>query len=294
MLPTHPFGRTGHNSTRTLFGAAAFWEIPQRDADRAMDLLLENGVNHVDTAASYDGSQALLGDWIRRHGRPFFLATKTEERTRQAACDDLRRSLDLLHVDHVDLIQLHALHQEPDWTTAFGPGGALEALIQARQEGLARFIGVTGHGLPAPAFHLRAIQKFAFDSVLLPYNWVLMQNPRYAQEFHKLLSVCQQRGIAVQTIKSIQRSPWNGMQPNRVTWYRPLEDPADIQLAVHWVLGQPGIFLSTVGDLSLLPHVLRAAHGFTEDRRPSDAAMQALADRLQMAPMFSEASPLGE
>ncbi len=292
MIPSSPFGRTGHTSTRTLFGAAAFWDISQDVADRAMDLVLENGVNHVDTAASYDGSQARLGDWIRRHGRPFFLATKTEERTRQAAYDDLRRSLDLLHVDHVDLIQLHALHREPDWSTAFGPGGALEALVQARQEGLARFIGVTGHGLPAPAFHLRALQQFDFDSVLLPYNYILMQNAQYAAGFNALLAVCRQRGIALQAIKTIQRSAWNGMQPNRATWYRPLEEPADIQLAIHWALGEPGIFLNTVGDLDLLPHVLRAAHEYAA--RPSDEQMQALAARTGMSSMFSEAAPLGE
>ncbi len=291
MIPTLAFGRTGHDSTRTLFGGAAFWDTPQADVDRTMDMLLENGVNHVDTAASYDGSQGLIGDWIRRHGHPFFLATKTEERSRQGAYDDLRRSLELLHVDHVDLIQLHALHQEPDWSTAFGAEGALEALIQARQEGLARFIGVTGHGLPAPAYHLRALQKFDFDSVLLPYNHVLMQNARYAEDFNKLLAACRERGIAVQTIKSIQRSPWNGMKPNRATWYRPLEEPANIELAVHWVLGEPGVFLNTVGDLTLLPHVLRAAQTFRE--RPSEEAMQALAERLGMQPMFSESAPLG-
>src|SRR5512141_117805 len=236
MIPTLRFGRTGHESTRTIFGAAAFWDTPQKDVDAAMDILLENGVNHVDTAASYDGSQRLLGDWIRRHGRPFFLATKTEERTRQAAYDDLRRSLDLLHVDQVDLIQLHALHREPDWSTAFGPGGALEALIQARQEGLVRFIGVTGHGLDAPALHLRALEKFDFDSVLLPYSHVMMQNPAYAEDVNRLLPICRERNVAVQTIKSLVRSPWNGTQPDHTTWYRPLEEPAAIELAVHWVL----------------------------------------------------------
>lgn len=291
MLPTLPFGRTGHQSTRTIFGAAAFWEIPQNDADRAMDILLENGVNHVDTAASYDGSQALLGSWIARHGRPFFLATKTEERTRQAAYDDLRRSLDLLHVDQVDLIQLHALHQEPDWSIALGPGGALEALVQARDEGLVRFIGVTGHGLDVPRFHLRALEKFDFDSVLLPYSYILMQNPRYADDFNRLLAVCQERSIAVQTIKSIVRSPWNDMQPNRTTWYRPLEEPADIALAVHWVFGNPQVFLNTIGDLALMPHVLNAAHAY--ESRPTDAQMQSLMDRLEMAPLFAPAHPLG-
>src|SRR5512141_1804495 len=147
MIPTLRFGRTGHESTRTIFGAAAFWDTPQKDVDAAMDILLENGVNHVDTAASYDHSQALLGDWIRRHGRPFFLATKTGERTKQAAYDQIRHSLDLLHVDQVDMIQLHALHEGPDWMAAFASGGVIEAVTQARDEGLVRFIGVTGHGV---------------------------------------------------------------------------------------------------------------------------------------------------
>ena len=286
MIPTLPFGRTGHDSTRTIFGGAAFWDTPQKQVDAAMDILIENGVNHVDTAASYDGSQKLLGDWIRRHGRPFFLATKTGERTRQTAYDDLRRSLDLLHVDQVDLIQLHGLHEEPDWTTALGPGGALEALIQARDEGLVRFIGVTGHGVPVAEFHLRALERFDFDSVLLPYNYMMMQNPRYAGAFRQVLAVCSERNLAVQTIKGITRSPWNDVQRNRTTWYRPLEEPADIELAVHWLLGNPQVFINTAADLNLMPHVLRAAH--TYETRPSDEQMQALAERLKMAPLFTE------
>jgi predicted aldo/keto reductase-like oxidoreductase len=254
-----------------------------------MDSLLENGVNHVDTAASYDHSEALLGDWIRRHGKSFFLATKTDGRTRQAAYDEIRRSLDLLHVDQVDLIQLHALHEEPDWTTAFGPGGALEAVIQAREEGLVRFIGVTGHGLSVPAFHLRSLEQFDFDSVLLPYSYVLMQNPRYAEDVIRLLAVCKDRNVAVQTIKGITRSPWQGLQPNRTTWYRPLEEPNDIELAVHWVFGNPQVFLNTVGDLSLMPHVLEAAHTFRS--QPPDGQMRALVERLNMQPLFTETAP---
>ena len=285
MIPTLTFGRTGHQSTRTIFGGAAFWDTPQKDVDAAMDVLLENGVNHVDTAASYDHSQALLGDWIRRNGRPFFLATKTGERTRQAAYDDIRRSLDLLHVDQVDLIQLHALHEEPGWTVALGPDGALEAAIQAREEGLVRFIGVTGHGVPVPTFHLRSLEKFDFDSVLLPHNYVMMQNPLYAQNFERLLEVCRERNVAVQTIKGITRSPWNDAQRNRATWYRPLEEPADIELAVHWIFGHPQVFLNTAADLVLMPRVLKAAHAYTA--RPTDEQMQALIDRLKMEPLFT-------
>lgn len=285
MIPTLPFGRTGHDSTRTIFGAAAFWDTPQKDVDATMDLLLQNGVNHVDTAASYGRSQELLGDWIRRHGRPFFLATKTEQRTRQAAYDEIRRSLDLLHVTQVDLIQLHALHEEADWQTAFGPGGVIQAVVQARKEGIVRFIGVTGHGVQIPEFHLRSLAQFEFDSLLLPYSYVMMQNPHYARGFDKVLAICKERNIAVQTIKGVTRSPWNDMQPTRTTWYRPLENQPDIDLAVHWILGNPQVFLNTVGDIHILPRVLDAARRF--EARPSDRQMQALADRLEMEPLFT-------
>ncbi len=285
MIPLLTFGHTGHESTRAIFGAAAFWDTPQKEVDATMDLLFENGINHIDTAASYGRSQELLGDWIRRHGKSFFLATKTDQRTKQAAYDEIRRSLDLLHVDQVDLIQLHALHEEPDWTTAFGPDGVLEAVVQAREEALVRFIGVTGHGVPVPEFHLRSLAKFNFDSVLLPYSYVMMQNPRYAENFNKLLALCKERNVAVQTIKGITRSPWNDEQKNRNTWYRPLEEPADIELAVHWVFGNPQVFLNTAGDLGLLPHVLKAAHSYSA--RPMDEQMQILMKRLRMEPLFT-------
>jgi aryl-alcohol dehydrogenase-like predicted oxidoreductase len=284
MIPTLNFGRTGHASTRTIFGAAAFWGTPQDDVDATMDLILQNGVNHVDTAASYGQSEQLLGDWIRRHGRTFFLATKTDQRTRQAAYDQIRRSLELLHVGQVDLIQLHALHEEADWVTAFGPDGVIEAVVQARDEGLVRFIGVTGHGVPVPEFHLRSLAAFDFDSVLLPYNYVMMQNPRYAEGFNKVLAVCAERNIAVQTIKGITRSPWNDVQQDRTTWYRPLETQADIDLAAHWIFGNPQVFLNTAGDINLLPRVLDAAHRFVE--RPSEAQMQEQTERLKMEPLF--------
>jgi len=284
MIPTLSFGRTGHESTRTIFGAAAFMETPQKDVDATLELLLQNGVNHVDTASSYGKSEQLLGDWIQRHGKPFFLATKTDERTKQAAYDEIRRSLELLHVDNVDMIQLHALHEESDWTTAFGPGGVIEAVVQARDEGLVRFIGVTGHGVPVPEFHLRSLAQFDFDSVLLPYNYVMMQNPVYAESFNRVLSVCKERNVAVQTIKGITRSPWNNTQHNRTTWYRPLEKQADIDLAVHWILGNPQVFLDMAGDINLIPRILESAHRF--ETRPTDEQMKALTERLKMEPLF--------
>ena len=284
MIPTLPFGRTGHESTRTIFGAAAFWETPQKDVDAIMDMILQNGINHVDTAASYGKAEQVLGDWIRRNGKPFFLATKTDQRTKRGAYDQIRRSLDLLHVPQVDMIQIHALHEEPDWTTAFAPEGVIEAVVQAREEGLARFIGVTGHGVPVPEFHLRSLEQFDFDAVLLPYSYIMMQNPRYAESFNKVLAVCLERNVAVQTIKGITRSPWNDVQQNRTTWYRPLEEQADIDLAMHWVLGNPQVFLNTAGDINILPRTLDSAHRF--EARPTDAQMQELTELLKMEPLF--------
>src|SRR4051794_2765165 len=284
MIPTAPFGRTGHQSTRTIFGAAAFSDVTQDDADRTMELILRHGINHIDTAASYGDSELRLGPWMERHRGDFFLATKTGERKYQAAYDQIRRSLERLRVDQVDLIQLHYLVDPEEWETALSPGGALEAAVQAREEGLVRFIGVTGHDLAVAKQHRRALERFDFDSVLLPYNYVLMQNIGYAADFEDLVAVCQERNVAVQTIKSITRAPWGDHPHTAATWYEPLRDPAAIDLAVSWVLGRPGIFLNTVGDITVLPLVLDAADRF--QARPSDAAMEALANQQSMEPLF--------
>jgi aryl-alcohol dehydrogenase-like predicted oxidoreductase len=284
MIAQIEFGRTGHASTRTLFGAASLGKVDQATADRTLELLLRHGINHIDTAARYGDSELRIGPWMREHRRRFFLATKTGERTYQAARDGIRRSLERLRVDSVDLIQLHNLTDPAEWEIAMGPGGALEAAIEARQEGLARFIGVTGHGTIAPSIHKRSLERFPFDSVLLPYNFVMMQNPGYADGFRGLLGLCQERGIAVQTIKGITAGPWNDKARSRATWYEPLEDQADIDRAVHWTLAQPGVFLNTVGDVDVLPRVLDAADRF--QRRPSDAEMEAMVERQQMSPLF--------
>lgn len=286
MISQAIFGRTQHSSSRTLLGAAAFGRVTQAEADAAMELAYSYGVNHIDTAASYGEAELRLGSWISRHGRPSFLATKTGERTYQAARDQIQQSLEKMHVDYVDLIQLHNLVNPDEWNTALGPGGALEAAIEAREKGLVRFIGVTGHGLTAPAQHRRALDKFAFDSVLCPLNYTLAQNPQYLADFNALVAACKERNVAVQIIKSIQRAPWGDRPRARATWYEPLEDQADINLAVHWVLGHPGVFLNTVGDVNVLPRVLAAADGFKG--APSEAEMQDLLVRREMTPLFVE------
>jgi len=284
MIEQIPFGRTGHLSSRTLLGAAAFGGVTQAEADATLELALAKGVNHVDTAASYGDSELRLGDWIGRHGRPFFLATKTEERTAPKAREQLHRSLERLKVTYVDLWQLHYLVDLKEWETAMGPGGALEAAVQARREGLVRFIGVTGHDVAAPTMHRRALERFDFDSVLLPYSYVMAQNPAYLAEYSALVAACRARNVAVQTIKSIVHTPWGDQPRTRDTWYKPLEDQAEIDLAVHWVLGHPGLFINTVGDVHVLPKVLDAASRF--HAAPSDDDMRAQMERLEMKPLF--------
>jgi len=284
MIETQPFGRTGHVSTRTLFGAAALGQVSQAEADRTLEVLLEYGVNHIDTAASYGDAELRIGPWMERYRHRFFLATKTEQRTYQTAWDELRRSLERLRVDHVDLWQMHLLVDPEDWETAMGPGGALEAFVEAREQGLTRFIGVTGHGVTAPAMHRRSLERFGFDSVLLPCNYPLMQNPQYAADFAALVAVCQERSVVVQTIKSLARRPWGNKPHTRNTWYEPLEDQADIDRAVHWVLSRQDIFLITAGDIHLLPRVLDAASRFRS--APLEGEMEEMADRLEMASIF--------
>jgi aryl-alcohol dehydrogenase-like predicted oxidoreductase len=284
MIERRPFGRTGHMSTVTLFGAAALARAGQDEADRALEVLLRHGVNHIDTAARYGDSELRIGPWMARHRKDFFLATKTGSRSAREAREDIHRSLDRLRVDHVDLVQLHSLWHPDDWDQAMGPGGALEAVVEARAQGLARFIGVTGHGWSIPAMHRRSLARFDFDSVLMPYNVFFAQNERYRQTFEEVLAICRERNAAVQVIKSIARGPWATSDRTHATWYQPLEAQADIDRAVHWAMGVPGVHLNTAGDLTLLPRILDAASRF--ERRPSDAEMLTMLDAARMTSLF--------
>jgi len=284
MIEKIPFGRTGHNSTRTLFGAAAFWATPQDEANRTLDLLLEYGVNHIDTAASYGDAELHLGPWLKHHRDEFFLATKTEKRTYKEAKEELHRSLELLKTDHVDLWQMHILVEPNEWETAMGPGGALEAFIEAREQGLTRFLGVTGHGVTVAQMHLKSLERFDFDSVLLPYNPTMMQNPQYAADFEQLTAVCQQKNVAVQTIKALSKGPWGDKPKTHNTWYEPFSTQAEIDLAVQWVLSRPGVFLNTAGDTTLLPMVLDAAARV--DTAVSQAAITEKMNSIDMEPLF--------
>jgi aryl-alcohol dehydrogenase-like predicted oxidoreductase len=284
MIAKQPFGRTGHMSTRTIFGSAALWALSQSKADRTLGVLEYYGVNHIDTAASYGDAELRIGPWMAQRRDEFFLATKTDKRTYQEAWEQIRLSLERLQVDYVDLLQLHNLVDPDEWEVAMGSDGALKAVIEARDQGLTRFIGVTGHGVTAPAMHLRSLERFDFDSVLLPLNYVMMQNAQYAADFEALMAVCQERDVAVQTIKSIARGEWGKRTHTRTVWYEPLEDQVAIDRAVQWVLGRPGVFLNTAGDVNLLPKVLDAAARFKA--ASSDEAMQELVREREIEPLF--------
>jgi aryl-alcohol dehydrogenase-like predicted oxidoreductase len=284
MNPRKTFVRSGHQSTRTIFGAAALAQVSQEEADQTFEVLLEYGVNHIDVAASYGEAEMRVGPWMDQHRDEFFLATKTENRTYTGAKDELHRSLEKLRVDYVDLWQMHFLIEEEDWQTAMGPGGALEAFIEAKESGLARYLGVTGHELRVINYHKRCLERYDFDSVLLPYNPVLMQNPVYTDEFESLMSICQERNVAVQTIKSLSKGPWKEKERTRATWYEPYEDQAYIDALVHWVLSRPGIFLNTVGDIHLLPRVLDAARRFEEGS--SQADFEDVISQMEVEPLF--------
>lgn len=260
MIERIPFGKTGHLSSRTLFGAAALGAMKQDRADRVLDLLLEYGVNHIDTAASYGDSELRVAPWMKQHRAEFFLATKTGERTRDGARDQLHRSLDRLGVDHVDLIQMHNLTDEAGWQTAMGDGGALEALVEARDAGLVRNIGVTGHGTFAPAMHLKSLAAFPFASILVPYNFSMLAQPEFAADLARLFDYCRSNEVAIQTIKSIALRRWTETdQDPHYSWYKPISDPDALSRAVQYVLRQPGLFLNTSSDAKLLETTLKAA-----------------------------------
>jgi len=280
-----PFGRTGHQSSRVIFGAAALGAMKQDRADRILELLLESGINHIDTAASYGDSELRVGPWMARHRDRFFLATKTGERSYLGAKASIEASRRRLNVDRIDLIQLHNLVNEREWETAFAPDGALAALVEARDAGHVRFIGVTGHGTTVARRHRESLARFAFDSVLIPYNYPMLAQPEYASDVERLLGDCRAQGVAVQTIKAIARRRWSeGAPGKRFSWYEPLRDPAAIRRAVHWVLARPGLFLNTTSDATLLPVIFEAASVPIE--APSDTDMRDDIAREAMLPLF--------
>ncbi|MHA1905730.1 MAG: aldo/keto reductase [Candidatus Thorarchaeota archaeon] len=281
MITKQPFGRTGHASTRIIFGGYALSNANQSEADRVLELLQKYGVNHIDTAPMYGNSEKRIGPWMEQHRDDFFLATKSRKRSYKGAWEDLQRSLSNLRVDSIDLWQMHGLTNPAGWKKVMGPEGALEAFIEARDKGLVRFLGVTGHGSQVPTMHKQSLEQFGFDSVLLPYNYLLMQNSRYEINFNELVELCRKMKVAVQTIKSVARQPW-GRRPrtHNTYFYEPLEDKIAVDKAVHWALGFTDSFLITAGDMGILSKMLEA--GSRYEKRPSDVEMNELIDEFDI------------
>jgi len=290
MITKQKFGNTDHLSTRTIFGAAALSNVTQAEADQTLDVLLKFGINHIDTAAGYGESELRIGPWMEKHRNKFFLATKVFRRSYQDTLDQIHSSLERLQVSSIDLIQFHNLTSPNSWKKVMGSDGALKAAVEAREQGLVKYIGVTGHGYTVAAMHKRSLEHFEFDTVLLPYNYVMMQNPEYAADFESLLKICKDRKVAVQTIKSLARGPWGESKRIRTTWYEPFEDQIDIDRAVHWVLKREGIFLNTSADIHILPKILDAASRF--EIGPLEEEMQEKATKLEMRPIFEGRSLL--
>ena len=284
MIATSPFGKTGHQSTRVIFGAAALGGMKQDRADRVLEILLEYGINHIDTAAAYGESELRIAPWMREHRKRFFLASKTGDRTYDGAKASLHRSLERLGVDRIDLIQLHNLVDENEWKTALGARGALEALVEARAQGLVRFIGVTGHGSQVAAMHRRSLERFAFDSVLFPYNFTMLENPLYAADVEALIKLCSERGVAMQTIKSAARRRWQNGDGPKFSWYEPLREKDALRRAVHFVLSRAGLFLNSSSDATILRAILDAAGEAA--KAPSRAQMEADVASYAMQPLF--------
>lgn len=285
MIARQLFGRTGHASSRIIFGAYALSNATEADAERILEILLKHGVNHIDTAPMYGNAEKLVGSWMKKHRENFFVATKSRSRTYEGAWKDLRHSLDQLRIDHVDLWQLHGLTNQTGWERVMEPGGALEAFVEARDKGLVRYLGVTGHGNKVAGMHLQSLERFDFDSVLLPYNYCQMQIASYAADFAKLIEACRRRSIAVQTTKAIALGPiGKGPRKYNTYFYEPLETDEAIEKSVHWAMGLEGSFVITAGDIQFVPRILLSAERFR--RRPSEGEMNLLMSEYGIQQVF--------
>ena len=253
------FGRTKHMSSVAIFGAFALSEVTQDEADRAMETVIGADVNHIDVAPTYGHAEERLGPWLARERDRFFVGGKTMERTRDGAAREMRESLERLQIDSFDLYQLHAVTTMEELDQVTGPDGALQAVLEAREEGLTRFVGITGHGLDTPAIFLEALSRFDFDSVLFPINFVLYGHDRYRKEAQELVRRCRTRDVGTMIIKSVARRLWDEDEPHTYnTWYRPFEEPEMIQRCVDFALSQDVTGLCSVGDATLLPRFLAA------------------------------------
>ena len=284
-METRRFGRTGHRSTVAIFGAAAFWEISQEDADKVMEQIIQAGVNHIDVAPGYQQAEMRIGPWMPRERGRFFLGCKTQDRTREGAWKEMQTSLERLQTDSFDLYQFHAVTTMEDLDAITGKGGALEAFVQARDQGLTRFIGITGHGVNAPQIYLEALRRFDFDSILFPLNFVQMRNPEYRRYAEELIATCKAKDVGTMVIKTITKAPWGERPHTATTWYEPFDRMDEIQKGVNFALSYDVAGLCTVGDVRILPMVLQACENFTRLNQDEIEALIRSGDQYE--PLFS-------
>jgi aryl-alcohol dehydrogenase-like predicted oxidoreductase len=284
-MKTRRFGRTGHMSTLAIFGAAAFSQATQPEADAAMEQVIAAGVNHIDVAPSYGHAEKRLGPWLARERERFFLGCKTQERTREAAGAELRQSLERLQVDTFDLYQLHAVTNMDELDQVTAPGGALEAVLDAREQGLIRFVGITGHGVEVPAVFLEALRRFDFDGVLFALNFVQYADPVFRRSAEELLQQCHDRDVGVMIIKAIARGPWGDRERIYNTWYEPFDRADQLSQAVRFALSEKVTGLCTAADISILPLFLDACERFTPMTETDQEALIASASEYE--PLFA-------
>ncbi len=273
-------GRTGQLSTVVAFGTAGIGRVDQGTADAAIQVILDHGVNHFDVAPSYGEAEVRLRPWmpcLREKG--IFFGCKTKQRTRADAEAELDRSLERLGTDRLDLYQLHAVGKLRELDECTAAGGALEALIRAREQGIVRWLGITGHTHDAPRTHLEALRRFDFDTVMFPLNFVLWSNPQYRRDTEALLDLCRQKDVGVHIIKTIAKDPWGERPKTHATWYEPFTDQAMIDRAVAFVLSQPVTTLTSAGDVTVMPRVLSAAERFRPLSAEQQASLLASADQ---------------
>ena len=279
------FGRSEHMSTVAIFGAAAFWEIEQKDADKVMEMVIEAGVNHIDVAPSYGQAEERIGPWMPRERGRFFLGCKTMERTKKSAIDEMQGSLNRLQTDHFDLYQLHAVTNMEELDACTMTGGALEALVEARQQGLTRYIGITGHGVEAPRLFVEALKRFDFDSVTFPLNFVQMSNPAFRKDAEELIALCKEKDVGTMIIKTVTKGPWGEKEKTATTWYEPFDQMEEIQAAVNFALSYEVTGLCTAGDTKVLPMVLKACRNFSPLNQAQREEM--LQSGQQFEPLFT-------
>lgn len=283
-METRKFGRTGHMSTIAIFGAAAFWEISQADADKVMEQVIEAGINHIDVAPSYGQAEIRIGPWMPRERNRFFLGCKTMERTKEGAWNEMQESLKRLQTESFDLYQCHAITTMEELDAVTMKGGALEAFEQARREGLTKYIGITGHGIDSPKIYLEALRRFDFDTILFPLNFVQMGIPEFRKNAEELIATCKAKDVGTMVIKTITKAPWGERPHTATTWYEPFDQQAEIQKAVNFALSYEITGLCTAGDTRILPMVLEACKNFT---RLQDSEMEEMikSDK-QYEPLF--------